>query len=241
MTKLTIQAKKRIIYGKKLFQIRARGIIPAVLYGHKVKNVNLEVNEHDFTTLYTKVGSSTLFDLIIDSEKPVKVIIQDIQKDPVKGEFIHIDFHQVSMKEKLHTEIPLQFIGIAPAVKTFGGVLVTNKNGLNVKCLPQDLVSEIQVDVSVLQKLEDSIKIKDIKIPEKIEVLDNPNDIVASVKVTKEEVEQPKPAPGAEAATPEAAKASEAKETENKEGKAEEAKPGQRAKAEKPEKKTEKK
>jgi len=194
MKSILLKAQKRDVVGKAASRIREKGLIPAVVYGHKIKNINIQVASNEFMKVYREAGESTLFDLSLNDASPVKVIIQDVQKDPVKGDFIHVDFHQVSMKEKLQTQIPLKFVGVAPAVKAFGGVFVTQKESINVKCLPQDLVSEIEVDVTPMVTLEDSLRIKDLRVSEKIEVLDNPQDIVASVIVTKEEVIEVKPA-----------------------------------------------
>lgn len=185
---ILLNVKKRIEKKKKVDGLRSEGYIPAVLYGHKVENVNLSVSVGDFNKLYKLAGESTLIDLNIDeSSKPVKVIIQDVQVDAVKRNFLHIDFHQVNMKEKLHTHIGLVFTGEAYAVKNFGGVLVTNKDTIEVKCLPTDLVSEITVDLSSLKNLEDTIRIKNLIIPRTIEVLDNPDEIVAIVSESKTE------------------------------------------------------
>lgn len=216
MKTLLLKVQKREAMKKKLNTLREKEIVPAVIYGHKIKNTNVQVSMHDFIKVHRVAGESTLFDLEINDEKPVKVIIKDIQRDPVKGDIIHIDFHQVSMTEKLQAQIPLKFIGIAPAIKTFGGVFVTQKESLSVKCLPQDLVSDIEVDVTSIVNLEDSIKIKNIKVPEKIEVLDNPEDIVAAVIVTKEEVVEIKPA----VAEADAIQASDKKEGEPADAKA---------------------
>lgn len=221
MKALLLKAKKREATRKKVTSLRENGIVPAVLYGHKVNNVNLQVPMNDFIKIYREAGESMLFDLAINDDKPLKVIIKDVQRDPVRGDFLHIDFHQVSMHEKIQAQIPLKFIGIAPAVKIFGGVFITQKEILNVKCLPQDLVSEIEVDISSIVNLEDTIKIKDIKVLNKIEILDNLQEIVASVIVTKEEVVEVKPA----ATAGEAPVAASGEKKEEKTGEATEQKP----------------
>ena len=190
---LQLRVNKREEKGKKNTKLREDGKIPAVLYGHKVKNINLSVMGNEFRKIYKQAGESTLVDLSLENEKiPIKVIIQDVQRDPVREDFLHIDFHQVNMKEKLHTHINLSLVGEAPAVKAFGAVLVTNKYSIEVKCLPSDLVSEIPVDLSSLKNLEDSLRIKDLKIPKEIEVLDNPDEIVVIVTESKTEKEAEK-------------------------------------------------
>ncbi|KKQ56860.1 MAG: 50S ribosomal protein L25 [Parcubacteria group bacterium GW2011_GWA2_38_13] len=216
MNTLLLKVQKREATKKKLNALREKEIVPAVIYGHKIKNTNVQVFMNDFIKVHRVAGESTLFDLVVNDEKPVKVIIKDVQRDPIKGDVVHIDFHQVSMTEKLQAQIPLRFIGIAPAIKTFGGVFVTQKEAISVKCLPQDLVTDIEVDVTSIVNLEDSIKIKNIKVPEKIEVLDDSEDIVAAVIVTKEEVVEVKPV----IAEADAIQASDKKEGESADAKA---------------------
>lgn len=187
---ISLNVKKRSETKKKTLQLRKSGVIPAVVYGHKVDNLNVSVLENEFKKVYKTAGESTLVDLLVESSaNPVKVIIQDVQLDPVMGDYLHVDFHQVNMKERLHTNISLKFVGEAPAVKSSGGVLITNKNSIEVKCLPADLIHEIEVDLSPLKNLEDSIRIKDLKVPKVIEVLDLPDEIVAIVTESKTEKE----------------------------------------------------
>lgn len=187
---ISLNVKKRIETKKKTSHLRKRGVIPAVVYGHKIDNLNISVLESEFRKVYNAAGESTLIDLLVENAAhPVKVIIQDVQLHPVMGDYLHVDFHQVNMKEKLHTNISLKFVGEAPAVKSSGGVLITNKNSIEVKCLPTDLIHEIEVDLSHLKKLEDSIRVKDLNVPKTIEVLDLSDEIVAIVTESKTEKE----------------------------------------------------
>ena len=189
MSNLTLSAQTRKETGKKVSQLRQQGKIPAVLYGHKIKPVNLAVDYLVFEKLFAIAGESTLIDLAIDDQKPVKVLVQDYQLDPESNRLIHIDFHQIRMDEKLHTEIGLKFIGEAPAVKELGGILVTNIDALEIECLPQDLVHEIEVDLSSLNNLEDSITVADLKIPKGITVLNVPDDMVVLIQPPRSEKE----------------------------------------------------
>lgn len=225
---LKLNAKKRGNFGKKVSQVRTKGFIPAVLYGKRLENVSLQVSGNEFLKLYKEAGESTLVDVLIDSEKDSrKVIIQDVQRDPVSGEFLHIDFYQVNLKEKLHAHITLRFSGEAPAVKNLGAVLITNKHSLEVRCLPSDLVAEILIDVSKLEKFDDAILVKHLPIPLGIEVLDNPEEavIIAAESKTEKEAEKMTEAPQAEKVEPEVigkkekeegAKADEPKKEESK-------------------------
>lgn len=176
-----LDAQRRDVLGKKVKTIRAQGITPGVLYGHGIENVLLSIPTKTLEKVYKQAGESTLLDLTVDGKDQRKVIIQDIQRDNLKGHIIHIDLHEVKMTEKLTTEIPLRFIGESKAVKELGGVFVANMDHLKVECLPGDLVHEIEVDISVLIDFESAVHIKDIKAPKGIELLDNADEVVVAV------------------------------------------------------------
>lgn len=184
-----IKATLRTVVGKQVRQIRNDGQLPAVVYGHGQGTQTLALNHKEFLALYKEAGLSTLVDLTVGDEKPVKALIHDIQIDGPTRKVLHVDFYRVNMKEKLQTEIELEFIGEAPAVEAEGGSLNTVKNTLNVECLPQDLVPSITVDISSLVGLSDLIRIKDITIPEHIEVLDEEDEVIISVTAPRSEEE----------------------------------------------------
>lgn len=186
---LAIKAKLRKTVGAQNNEVRRQGSLPAVVYGHGFNNENLVVEYNPIAKVYKEAGYSSLIDLEIENNKPVKVLIQDIAKHPVTDRIIHVDFHQVSMSEKLEARVSLKFMGEAPAVKELGGVLVKKISQIKVRCLPADLVHELEIDLTSLKTLSDNIYIKDIKLPKGMEVLDKPNEVVAKVtEVAEEEV-----------------------------------------------------
>ena len=189
MSKLKLVAKTREIIGKKVKDLRSQEKIPAVLYGHKIKPLNLTIDYSVFEKIYKEAGESTLIDLVVDDKEPVKVLIQDYQLHPRTNQFIHADLKQINMDEKLNTDIILEFTGEAPAVKDFSGILVTNMDHVEVECLPKDLVHEIKVDLSSLKNFEDSIHVSDINVPEGITILNAPEDVIALVQPPRTEKE----------------------------------------------------
>lgn len=170
-------------------KIRKVGMIPAILYGHGLKNINVKVPEINLLKIYSIAKESSLVDLIIDDNTPVKVLIQDVQLDPIYDKIIHADFYQVRMDEKIKAKIILNFIGEAPAVKELGGVFVRNMNEVEIKCYPQNLIKEINVDISRLRSFNDFIYVKDLKLPNTLEVLDNKDLIIAQVTEPRSEEE----------------------------------------------------
>lgn len=198
---LELSAKLRRETGVKNKQLRKQGFVPAVLYGHKVKNLLLSVGYYDFKRIYKEAGESSLVKLKIkngqDKKRERVVLIQDVAKDPISNNVIHVDFNQIKMDEKIKIEVPLAFIGESSAVETEGGVLIKNYQNIEIEVLPQNLPHQIEVDISVLKTFEDNIYIKDLKPPEGVEIKENLDDVVASVAPprTKAELEELEEAP----------------------------------------------
>ncbi len=161
--------------------------IPAVLYGPGVENTLLQVEKSVFEKVFKEAGE-TLINLKV-GDNSYSVLIYDTQRHPYTGQLTHIDFYQPNLKEDVETEVPLELEGEAPAVKNLGGTLITNIKELSIKALPKDLPSKIIIDVSGLNTFEDFILVKDIKIPNGVVVLDNPEEIVVQV-VEPEKVEE---------------------------------------------------
>lgn len=189
MEKILLAAQPRTQLGKKVKELRTQGFIPAVLYGKGKKPKNLQIENKKFRDIYTKAGTSSLIDLETDGEESIKVLIQDIQEDPITNQPIHIDFYAIRLDEKLTTEIPLKFVGKSQAVTELEGNLVKNYDEIEVECLPADLVPEIEVDISSLKTFDNQIKIKDLKLPEKIKILEESEEVVALVAPPRSEEE----------------------------------------------------
>lgn len=193
MPTLTLAATPRDLT-KKPRDLRATRRIPAEFYGSGAKNQHLTLDYQTFRKLFREAGSSTLVDLQIEgSDAAVKVLIHRVDYDPLTDEFQHIDFLQVDMTKKITTHIVLHFTGVSPAVKNLGGILTHNKTELPIRCLPGDLVHEIEVDISKLAEIHDSIRVKDLLLDrEKIEILVEEGLPVATVMAPKtaEEIEE---------------------------------------------------
>lgn len=168
--------------------MRRVGEIPGVVYGHGLENVLVSVPIPSFKKVYAKSGETSLIDLVVDGKR-LPVLVHEVTTDVVRGDVIHIDFHQVRTDEKIAAEIPLKFVGESLAVKDLHGVLVRAVNHIKVQCFPQDLVLELAVDISSLKTFADRISVKDVVVPAKIQVLDRPETIVANVAEQRAEEE----------------------------------------------------
>ena len=195
---IKLEAQIRTKENGKPKKIRSQNFIPAVLYGPSMESRNLKIKKIDFERIFALAGESSLIDLAISQKKPVKVLVKEVQKDPLKATIIHIDLYQVDMNKKITTEIPLHFIGESEAVKELSAVLVKDIDRVEVECLPGDLVSHIDVDLSVLKNFHDVIKINDLKLSAGMKLVNETNDIVVNVMEPKVEVAEV-PAEGEEA------------------------------------------
>ena len=184
---IILKAKKRS--DGKLRDLRKKELIPAVLYGPGIKNLNLGVGLREFKKAYKGAGESSLISLEIEDQKKFLVLIHDIQLESVSGKPIHIDFYQPALKEEAEIMVPIVFDGEAPVVKNMGGTLVKNISEIEVKALPQNLPKNIKVDIGALKNFEDIISVGDLKIPEGVRVSREAGEILVSVSAP-EKVEE---------------------------------------------------
>jgi large subunit ribosomal protein L25 len=185
---LELKAQTRENVGKNLESLRKQGIVPAVVYGSNHKPISIQVNYEELRKVFEKAGESTLIGLKLDKEVK-NVLIHEIAKDPITGNFIHVDFYQVRMDKEIKAEVPLIFEGEAPAVKVLEGVLVKAMNHIEVEALPKDLPREIKVDISVLDTFDKNIRIKDLILPEGVKVNINSEEMIVSVLPPRTEEE----------------------------------------------------
>lgn len=189
---LSLSSQKRNTE-EKPSAIRKQGLIPAVLYGPKVKAASLKVDEKEFAKVYREAGESSLINLEIDKEASL-VLIRAVQLEPLRGKIVHVDFYQTPLDRQIEITVPLVFEGEAPAVQEFGGTLIRNLNQIEVRALPQNLPHEIRVDISRLAAFEDKILVKDLVKNAEVQILQDPQIMVAQVvpaEDVEKELEQP--------------------------------------------------
>lgn len=197
-------------------ELRRQNIIPAVFYGQGEASVPVQMDYQTFRRAYMKTGSSALIDLQVDGVGSKKVLVHDLQFNPLSGTIEHVDFLMVNLKEAITAYVPVEIVGDAPAVKDLGGILNTVKTELHVKCLPLELPHEIKVDISDLKELHASIHVRDLTAIEGVEFLDGEDETVVIVNAPRVE-EEPEPTEGEEGVEGEAGEA-ESAEGEEKEG-----------------------
>jgi len=184
-----LTAEPRTVRGKQVGQLRRAGSIPAILYGSHIETpLPLKLDEKTLKQVIAKAGRNRLIKLTVDTGAVRLVLARDVQRNPLTGRIIHVDFQEVSMTEKLTTEVPLVLTGTSPAVTRGEGLLIHGIDTVQVRLLPTDLIPNIEVDVSGLESLNQSLFVKDLKVSDKIEVLTPGDEMVAKVVPVKEEV-----------------------------------------------------
>lgn len=208
MEKHTLNAKKRSVLGRKVKSLRRSGLMPGNIYGKKVKSQSIEISLSDFEKVYKKAGETGLVELMLGSQVH-PVLIHNIQYDPVKSTPLHADFFQVDLHEKVAAKVPVILVGTAGAVSNKVGVLLTLLDQIEVEALPADLPDKIEIKVEGLSQVNQSIKVSDIKLSDKVKILaDQTLDVVKVAPLVSKEAEKlaaeeeaAKAAAAAEAAT----------------------------------------
>lgn len=189
MNKTVIKTDKRDLLGKKNNILREQGRVPAVVYGHGFKPQNLSVDLKEFNRVFHEVGHSKIINLEDSEGKDLSVLIHEVQMHPATNEPVHIDFYKVKMDEKIKANVPLHFVGESSAVYEKAGSFITNIEEVEIETLPANLPSNIEIDISILDDFDKSIHVSDLKIPEGVEILTDPETLIAKVEPPRSDEE----------------------------------------------------
>ncbi|MGZ5291586.1 MAG: 50S ribosomal protein L25/general stress protein Ctc [Actinomycetota bacterium] len=208
MAEQKLVAEKREGTGKGVSRkLRAAGRVPAVLYGHGMDPISLSVDSRELVHLFrTGAGTNVLVGLEVDGNDHL-AMPREIQRDHIKGRFIHVDFLVVSRDEKITIAVPVRIVGESVGVKA-GGVLEHHSWEIQVECLPTNVPDAIEADVSDLE-IGMSLKVADLAVPEGATILSNPEDSVVACQQPQARVELEAEAEAAEAAEGEGAEEGE--------------------------------
>jgi large subunit ribosomal protein L25 len=213
MRRLELEVNKREITGKKVRFLRRGGLVPCNIYGHGLESTPVQADERKLGYVLARAGGTDLISLKIGGvTSPNRVIIREVQRNPMTGTPIHVDFYQVSMTEKLKAEVPLVFVGDAPALKHKNVTLMHLMTSLQIEAFPDDLPHNIEVSVASLAEPEQAIHVSAIKVSDKVTVLSDPEQMIIKV------VEARKPVEEVPAAAPEAAEVETVGEEKAEEG-----------------------
>lgn len=168
---------------------RQKGMVPAVVYGPKMETVTFSVIESELQKVWKAAGESTVITLESASGNH-DVLIHDIARDPVSDAIIHVDFYAVDKNKPVEINVHLEFVGVAPAVKELGGVLMKVAHEITISALPKDLPHALEVDVSSITGFDAHVTAGDIKLPAGVTLVTDAEEIIALVAAAKEEVEE---------------------------------------------------
>jgi large subunit ribosomal protein L25 len=201
MEKVVLKAEKRDVIGKQVKALRREGKLPAVIYGRYTDPINVLLDAHSASLVLGKLTASSLVTLALDG-KEYPALVREKQRDYIKNRLLHVDFLTVSLTETIRTNVSVHLFGVSTAVKDYNAVLVQNLEALEVECLPTDLPERIDLDIAVLMRPGDGIRVRDVKVSDKVQILNDPDTMVAVATFAKVEEEVVEAAPGAEGVTP---------------------------------------
>lgn len=189
MEEVVIQANHREVIGKKVKALRRDGLLPAIVYGHNIEPIPITLDMREGSRTLEKLSPSALVVVDVDGEQ-YYTLVRDKQRNPVRKTIIHVDFQAVSLTETVRADLNINIVGEAPAVETYLGILVPSLEQLSIESLPKDLPDRIDVDVSGLMEIGDSILVGDLDVPDGVEILNDPEDVVVVVIAPAAEEEE---------------------------------------------------
>jgi large subunit ribosomal protein L25 len=179
---LKLQATTRTVHGRHVRQLRKDGAVPGVVYGHRTEAEPVALDAAEFRRVYAKAGRTHLIDFVLDGGRAQKVLIKEIQKHPRYEGPIHVDLFRIDLKEKLQIDVPIIIVGESPAVKRGDGDLLISLHSLRVECLPSDIPEGVEVDVSGLENIDDSVRVHELQFPEGVTLLTGGDEMIVKVQ-----------------------------------------------------------
>jgi large subunit ribosomal protein L25 len=211
----TLDARPRTVTGKKVSQLRNQGLTPAVIYGAHIKPIHIQIPARVLESTLRHAGGTHLITMNLESGNQL-VITREVRRHIIKGTILHVDFLAVDASTKLTTTVPIRFINESPALKNGIGVLMTGASSLEVEALPADLIDHVDVDLSSLENINDSIYVRDLNVSDKVAILTEPDDLIVRV-IVQQVVEEELPEAEVTAAEPELIKRGKEEEEEGEE------------------------
>ncbi|MBN2502317.1 MAG: 50S ribosomal protein L25 [Anaerolineales bacterium] len=187
--KIVLKASNRKLIGKKVKLLRQEGKLPAVLYGKEVGSISIALDLRDASKVLRGASSSTLVVVDVDG-KEYTTLVRERQRDVLRDYYTHIDFQAVSLTETVRASVAIILEGDSPAIDTYGALVVSGIDSLDVEALPQDLPENITVDVSSLGEIGDTLYVKDLVLPKEITVMTDPEELLVVISAPQMEEEE---------------------------------------------------
>ncbi len=186
----SLEAQPRTVTGKNVAKLRREGLVPVVVYGSKIESFNLQIPYRSLQIALANAGGTNLINLNVEGGKQQQVLARSVQRDVIKGEILHVDFLAVDASTKITTVVQIHLNGEAPAVKSGFGTLLNGIQALEIEALPADLLSRIDVDLSILKDVNDTIHVRDLNLGDKVTILTDHDDMIVRVTALHEVVEE---------------------------------------------------
>lgn len=180
----TLEAQAREVVGKQVSQLRVQGLVPAVIYGARFESVAVQIPERALRNTLAKAGGTHIINVVIDGAKPQTVIAREVQRHPLRGDILHVDFLAVDATTVISADIPVYLIGESPAVESRIGMLLAGLTSISIEALPADLIDRVEVDLSTLVELGDSIHVRDLDLGSKVTIKNEPDEMIARITQT---------------------------------------------------------
>jgi large subunit ribosomal protein L25 len=176
---IVLEATKRTIKGKQVKQLRAQGVVPGVLYGPTFDPVWVQMKWTDLRAVLRAAGGSHLIVLDVDNEQH-NALVREVQRDPIRGDVLHVDFYRVRMDVVFRAEVPVVTIGSEDEIASVGGMVIHEMTAVTVECLPGDLPAQVAVDISLIKAIGDRILARDLPVLPGVRYLVGEDDVVVS-------------------------------------------------------------
>lgn len=186
--RLTIEVETRIVADEKAKNLRKAGIIPAVIYG-KGENTLLKVDNLALRKVLREAGTTNLIDINVDDAIRT-VVVKEVQSHATRGDLIHVDFFEVDMKVKIIVDAELSPVGIAAPVAEGLGTTSMSMHSVEIECMPDNMISKIEVDLSQIENPEDMIFVRDLPVTSGVDVLADPDAVLVRFEYTPIEEEE---------------------------------------------------
>lgn len=183
MEQIELTANKRKVLGKKVRFLRREGVVPVHLFGHNIESMALQTELAELKRVLPQAGMTRLINLKVGrSEKPRNVMVREIQRNAITGELLHVDLYEVSMTQKIRVDVPVVLIGEAPALRVKENMMMQDLRTLTIECLPDKMPDKIEIDLSVLTEVDQSVRVKDIVIKDAA-ILNEPELVMVKISL----------------------------------------------------------
>jgi large subunit ribosomal protein L25 len=186
--KIELKVDEREVLGKKVKYLRNKGMVPVHLFGHNVDSQSLQGEVAVVGKVVSQAGKTRLINLKVGkSGTSHNVMVREVQRDPIRGNLLHIDFYEVNMAEKIRVEVPIVIVGESPALKIRENILHQGLSSLIIECLPDKMPDKVDVDISMIKEVEEAVRVKDIQLKD-ISIMNDPDLVIAKVSIRPVEV-----------------------------------------------------